>query len=76
MVLARDWLKSVRFSKDHRPENSETYTAQKMKFTIKDFFSNCEQIRNFLRICSSLLKNSLKENFIFGSMFNEIYYNF
>ena len=25
-------------------------TAQKMKFSIKDFFSKCDQIRSFLRI--------------------------
>ena len=25
------------------------YTAQKMKFFIKDFFSKCDQIRSFLR---------------------------
>ena len=24
-------------------------TAQKMKFSIKDFFSNCDQIHSFLR---------------------------
>ena len=40
-------------------------TAQKMKFSIKNFFSKCDQIRSFLRICSPLLKNSLMENFIF-----------
>ena len=40
-------------------------TAQKMKFSIKDFFSKCDQIRSFLRIWSHLLKKSLKENFIF-----------
>ena len=40
-------------------------TAQKMKFPIKNFFSNCDQIRGFLRICSHLLKKSLMENFIF-----------
>ena len=40
-------------------------TAQKMKFSIKDFFSKYEQIRSFLRICSYLLKKSLMENFIF-----------
>ena len=34
--------------------------AQKMKFSIKDFFSKCDQIRRFL-----LLKKSLMENFIF-----------
>ena len=26
------------------------YTAQKMKFSITDFFSKCDQIRNLLRI--------------------------
>ena len=25
-------------------------TAQKMKFSIKNFFSKCEEIRSFLRI--------------------------
>ena len=41
------------------------HTAQKMKFSIKDFFSKCDQIRRKLRIWSHLLKKSLKENFIF-----------
>ena len=36
-----------------------------MKFSIKDFFSNCDQIRRKLRIWSHLLKKSLMENFIF-----------
>ena len=40
-------------------------TVQKMKFSIKDFFSKCDQIRVKLRIWSHLLKNSLMENFIF-----------
>ena len=40
-------------------------TAQKIKFSIKDFFSKCVQIRSFLRIWSHLLKKSLIENFIF-----------
>ena len=26
------------------------YTAQKVKFSVKDFFSKCDQIRSFLRI--------------------------
>ena len=38
---------------------------KKMKFSIKDFISNCDQIRRKLRIRSHLLKKSLKENFIF-----------
>ena len=40
-------------------------TAQKMKFSIKDFFSKCDKIRSFLRIWSHLLKKSLSGNFIF-----------
>ena len=40
------------------------FTAQKMKFSIKDFFSKCDQILSFLRIWSHLLKKSLIENFI------------
>ena len=40
-------------------------TAQKMKSSVKDFFSSCDQIRSFLRIWSHLLKKSLMENFIF-----------
>ena len=36
-----------------------------MKFSIKDFFSKCNQIRSFLRIWSYLPKKSLMENFIF-----------
>ena len=36
-----------------------SYTAQKMKFSMKDFFSKCDQIRSFLRIWSHLLKKIL-----------------
>ena len=43
-----------------------TAIAQKMKFFIKDFHSKYDQIRNFLRIWSHLLKKSLMENFIFS----------
>ena len=35
-----------------------------MKFSIKDFFSKCDEIRSFLRIWSHLLKKSFMENFI------------
>ena len=38
------------------------FTAQKMKFSIKDFFSKCNQIRR-------KLKKSLTENSIFCAMF-------
>ena len=39
--------------------------AQKMKFSIKEFFSKCDQIRSLLRIWSHLPKKSLMEYFIF-----------
>ena len=39
--------------------------AQKMMFSINDFFTKCDQIRSFLRIWSHLLKKCLMENFIF-----------
>ena len=42
-----------------------SYIAQTMKFSIKDLFSKCDQIRRKLRIWSHLLKKSLIENFIF-----------
>ena len=45
-------------------------TAQKMMFSIKDFFSKCDQIRSFMRIRSHLLKKSLMENFIFCAVAN------
>ena len=40
-------------------------TTQKMKFSSKEFFSKCHQIRRKLRIWSHFLKNFLMENFIF-----------
>ena len=43
-------------------------TAQKMKFSFKDFFSKCNQIRRQLRIWLHLLKKSLMENFIFSTV--------
>ena len=40
-------------------------TARKMKFSIKDFCSKCDQIRRKLQIWSDLLKKSFMQNFIF-----------
>ena len=39
-------------------------TVQKIKFSNKDFFSKCGQIRRKLRIWSDLQQKSLMENFI------------
>ena len=44
-------------------QNATGLAAQKMKFSNKDFFSKCDQIRRKLPIWS--LKKSLMENFIF-----------
>ena len=44
--------------------------AEKMKFSIKNFFSKCGQSRRFLRIWSPLLKKSLMGNFIFCAVFD------
>ena len=48
---------------------SANITAQKMKFCIKYFFSQCDQICNFLQISSHLLKKTLMENFIFCAVY-------
>ena len=46
-----------------------TFTAQKIKFSIKDFFSKYDRIRWKLRIWSPLLKKSLTENIVFVQRF-------
>ena len=43
-----------------------------MKFSIKDFFCKCDQIRRKLWIVSQLLKKSLLENFIFCAVQQEM----
>ena len=40
-------------------------TEQKIKCSIKDFFSKYSQIHSFLQIWSHLLKKYVMENFIF-----------
>ena len=45
-----------------------TLTARKMEFSIKDFFSKCDQIHRKLQIWSHFLKKSLMENFIFCTL--------
>ena len=45
-------------------DNTGTYTAHKIKFSIMDFFSKCDHIHNILRIYSySLRKFITKDNF-------------
>ena len=45
--------------------NANRYHCTKNKFSIKDFFSKCDQIRKKLQFWSHLLKKSLMENVIF-----------
>ena len=47
-------------------------TVQKMKFSIKNFLSKCNQICSFLRIWSRLLKRSSMKNFFVQCWFNRI----
>ena len=59
------WNTKVRFLNHFTP-----ITAQKKKFSIKEFFSKCDQIHGFLRVFwSSLLKKSLIGNFIFCAVY-------
>ena len=46
-----------------------SFTAQKVKFSIKALFSKCDQIHRFLRIWSHLLNKSLMQSFIFCAVF-------
>ena len=50
-----------------------TDTAQKMKFSIKDFFSKCDQIRRFLK--KSSMENSIflcnENSFFFSFLFSD-----
>ena len=45
--------------------SQDSFTAQKIKFSIEDFSSKCDQVRSFSWIWSNLLKKSSMENFIF-----------
>ena len=45
------------------------FHCTRMEFSIKNFFSKCDQTRSFLRILSHLLMRFLMENFIFCAVF-------
>ena len=44
-------------------------TVQKIKFSIKDFFSKCDQVYKKLRTWSHLLKKSIMENIFLAVLF-------
>ena len=63
-----------------KPPNQNTYktnntTAQKIKFSIKDFCSKSDQIRRKLRIWSHLRKKSWIENFIFCAVYSALHFS-
>ena len=70
------WINTICFKK----YKANSHTAQKMRFSIKNFCSKCDQIHDFLRIWLHLLKMTLLEKFIFlrGGVHieNDIYYKF
>ena len=47
----------------------ESFKHKKIKISIKDFFSKCDEIHSFLRIGSHLLKKSLMETSFFVQCF-------
>ena len=57
LISCRDLVQVVKVTQN------EVFTAQKMKFSVKDFFSKYDQIRIFLPIWSRLQKKSLMGNF-------------
>ena len=56
---------NIQKSLEIRKTSSNKQHCTKMKFSIKDFFGKCDQIRSFRRIWSHLLKKSLVESIIF-----------
>ena len=60
------WFLVLGFRKRYLKLN---YTAKKIKISIKDFSTKCDQIRSFLRVWSHSLGKSLMENFIFCAVF-------
>ena len=63
-LLLQYWVYPNKSTQDWKHLCSVISTAQKMKFSIKDFFSKYDKIRRKLRIWSHLLKKPLMENFI------------
>ena len=63
------WYASEFKKYDQKNIFSGGFTVRKMKFSIRNFFSKCDQIRRKLRIWSHLLEKSLMENLNFCAVF-------
>ena len=59
------FLRNISCRCNFNPTRNRSYTARKIKFSIKDFFSIFGQIRRKLWIWSYLPKKSLMQNLIF-----------
>ena len=68
MLYTVNITETMEFSDDFK-RNSSYW--RKMKFSINDFFSQCDQIRSFLWNWSHLLKKSLMENLIFCAVYQK-----
>ena len=57
---------------DSKPLIINTLCKKELQLSNEDFFSKCNQIHNFLRIWSHLLKKSFMENFIFCAVLHPV----
>ena len=67
-VSRKNHSKFIQSQASYQPQRYEVAKKThwtKLKFSVKDLFSKCDQIRRKLWIWSHLLKKSLMENFIF-----------
>ena len=67
-MMERNWEAVAFLKADAILTHSSCYNlnnVEKIKFSIKDFFIECDQFRRKLQIWSHLLKKPLMENFIF-----------
>ena len=59
------WKKIMQCVRGAFERKKSSHTAHKIKYSIKDFLSKCDQIHRKLRIWSNLLEKSIMENFYF-----------
>ena len=58
--------------RNRKGQTSNIYVTVQKMFSIKDFFSKCDQIRSFLWIWTHSLKKSLMGNFILCAVCKEL----
>ena len=63
-LIVKRWKLKIHGKGSMRKYEINQLTVRKMKFSVKDFFSKCEQILRKQKIRSHLLKKSLTESFI------------